>query len=522
MDPELSARRGEWLAIAESLKPALLETRHAPVSIVSVERDDAAFQGWSVRRPDSADSLASRVLGGNEGVTLDFGAYLVGHLTLRAENVERPPGAPLRLRFVFAERPAELGESFDDYRGWLSRAWLQEEIHVVDALPATVRPPRRYAFRYVRIEVADHALPYKVRLSDVECTATSCIDTDDIPPLSPDVPGDLTEIDRVGCITMAACMQTVVEDGTKRDRRMWLGDMRLCALANYATARRFDPIRHCLYLFCGLTDDEGLNSACLYEHPHPVRGEDEIVDYSVQLAPTLLEYAEASGDFATARDLCHVAFRQIEIAFADCDSRGVFTNPKGKWVFVDWNPDVLHTEAAINGMIVACARAAARLAMLCGEPDAAARMTTIADTMADGSRGRFLDETTGVVVSGPDRQVSYASVAWLTIGGVLTAAESRRAFLELFGIGDAIRPVTPSLTHHVVQALFDCGLKDEAWATVRSFWGGMVERGADAFWEVFDADDPMRSPYGSPLMNSYCHAWSAGVVHFIRRAYPPD
>jgi hypothetical protein len=44
------------------------------------------------------------------------------------------------------------------------------------------------------------------------------------------------------------CMQEVFEDGPKRDRRLWLGDLRLQALVNDVTFGHHDLVRRCLYL----------------------------------------------------------------------------------------------------------------------------------------------------------------------------------------------------------------------------------------------------------------------------------
>ena len=49
------------------------------------------------------------------------------------------------------------------------------------------------------------------------------------------------------------------------------------------------------------------------------------------------------------------------------------------------------------------------------------------------------------------------------------------------------------------------------------YWGGMVQKGADTFWEVYDPNDDCRSPYNSHLVNSYCHAWSCTPVYFINK-----
>ena len=52
-------------------------------------------------------------------------------------------------------------------------------------------------------------------------------------------------------ITAILYMQTVFEDEPKRDRRLWLGDLRLEALANYETYRNFDIVKRSLYLLAG-------------------------------------------------------------------------------------------------------------------------------------------------------------------------------------------------------------------------------------------------------------------------------
>jgi hypothetical protein len=57
----------------------------------------------------------------------------------------------------------------------------------------------------------------------------------------------------------------------------------------------------------------------------------------------------------------------------------------------------------------------------------------------------------------------------------------------------------------------------EAVAEIKAYWGAMVDYGADTFWEIFDPQHPDFSPYGSKLINSYCHAWSCTPAWFIRQ-----
>lgn len=71
--------------------------------------------------------------------------------------------------------------------------------------------------------------------------------------------------------------------------------------------------------------------------------------------------------------------------------------------------------------------------------------------------------------------------------------------------------------HHVTEALFVAGLQEEATELMKNYWGQMIRLGADTFWEAFDPDKPNYSPYGSPIISSYCHAWSCTPVYLISK-----
>jgi len=50
-----------------------------------------------------------------------------------------------------------------------------------------------------------------------------------------------------------------------------------------------------------------------------------------------------------------------------------------------------------------------------------------------------------------------------------------------------------------------------------TYWGGMLEEGADTFWELHNPENPNESPYGGTIVNSYCHAWSCAPAYFLRK-----
>lgn len=43
--------------------------------------------------------------------------------------------------------------------------------------------------------------------------------------------------------------------------------------------------------------------------------------------------------------------------------------------------------------------------------------------------------------------------------------------------------VSPYMNHHFVEALLMCGKKDQAMKYMKYYWGGMINHGADTFWE---------------------------------------
>src|SRR5690606_16148080 len=90
---------------------------------------------------------------------------------------------------------------------------------------------------------------------------------------------------------------------------------------------------------------------------------------------------------------------------------------------------------------------------------------------------------------------------------------------RLFRESPAIKLSTPYMYHHLIEALITCGQKEKALEQMRTYWGGMMEDGADTFWELYNPTDKKLSPYGSNLINSYCHAWSCTPAYFIRKYF---
>jgi len=357
------------------------------------------------------------------------------------------------------------------------------------------------------------------------CEQVSSADWGGVAPLSRmadgDIfPADILEIDKVSLRTLACCMQTVFEDGPKRDRRLWVGDLRLQALVNYKSFQNYDLVKRCLYLFAALAKEDGEVTACVFEKPLPQAGHTNILDYSALFVNTLLEYAEASGDWRTAAELWQVAKRQMEIVFGYVNSNGLFVDPGTWWIFIDWQEE-LRKQTAMHGVVICSLAAGALLAERLGFSGEAEQWSQRAEAMRRAANEHLFCPQRKLFMSEPQEcskaQISWASQAWMVLAGVVRDAEARKLMRTLAVSPDAVRPAGPYLYHYVVDALLYANLEEEAMKLLRGYWGGMVERGADTFWEVYDPEHPFLSPYNSYIMNSYCHAWSCTPAYFIRR-----
>lgn len=461
-----------------------------------------------------AAEMRNRPMRAGDSVVIDFGEHLTGRVAFGIDGEGRGVDAPARLRLTFGEVPAEVAEPLDPYKGMLSRAWLQDEILNIDALPAEIRMPRRYAFRYVKFDVIATSPNFGVRLRDLRATALTSA-TGTIQPLPAGASDELRRIDAVSVRTLRDCMQTVFEDGPKRDRRLWIGDLRLQALTNYATFKNYDLVKRCLYLFAGLPREDGLVSACVFEDPTPKRGHEYIVDYAALYGASVLDYARASNDWAAAKELWPVVRRQLEILRAYVGTDGLFSAPKDFWVFIDWSRELDRT-AAMHGVYVFALQSALELARQVGAASDAKEYERLIALMTEAARRTFFDPDRRLFISGATRQVSWATQAWMVLSEIATAEQGRDALRAVTSSADAVRPGAPYLYHYVVEAMLKCGMKREAIELIQSYWGGMVKAGADTFWEVWDPANPAMSPYGNVQVNSYCHAWSCTPAYLLR------
>ncbi|RCW73186.1 family 78 glycoside hydrolase catalytic domain [Saliterribacillus persicus] len=500
---------------AKELKPELFRKKIIPEHIVEVVENEEKMHGWEINNVKPASELSDEVLGKDNSLILDFGDHQVGYLSLSITPVGSPPDAPLHMRLTFGEMPVEMAESFSTYDGWISSSWLQEETIHVDVLPSELKLPRRYSFRYLKIEVLDTSPKYKVSFQHVAVETITSGDEGQVEAFVHD-DEELVEIDRVSIKTLQDCMQDVFEDGPKRDRRLWLGDLRLQAMANYATFKNNDLVKRNLYQFAAVPNQNGQVSANLFVEPSLIPDDTFLFDYSLFFTTTLYDYYQATKDIETLKELWPIAYRQVEIGLERLDDKGIVQDDDSWWSFIDWHPD-LNKQSPSQAILIYTLKRAILLAQELKEDTKIVELENHLEKVMEATHKYLWKDDIGFFVSGDKEQISWATQVWMVIAGVLDEAKSRELLLQVLDTQPEVEMNTPYMHHHLVEALFEVGLKKEATDWMRMYWGGMLRDGADTFWELYNPKDKTFSPYGNHLINSYCHAWSCTPTYLIRK-----
>lgn len=492
------------LAKAQSFLPVLKHTEVSPKAAFFLSESSG-----TANTPVDLDASFSLSLGPGSHICYDFGTHWVGYVTLALSFTGSHPDAPAYIRLQFAERETELYESEENYHGWISKSWIQQEYLHVDKLPASLRLPRRYAFRFLKLTVLDTSRKFSVRINDLSLDAVSAVDLSAVPDVSFE-DSMLSRIDAVSVKTLSECMQEVFEDGPKRDRRLWLGDLRLEALANYATFNDLNSVRRCLYLFAGTRFPDDRVSACLFTDGEAVADDTWFSDYALLYPVALAEYIAHSDDREALHDLYETAVFQLDRAVAACDTDGIVSAEDIEAAFIDWAPN-LEKSACMQGLFLYTLSYGRYLARKAQDADREKAFAKAQELGRAGARARFWDSTNGAISSGI--QDSSAARIWLTLGGVLTQEEAKHALLVLPA---EVPLVSPYIHHYYLEALLTAGEKEAALQHLKFYWGGMIQQNADTFWEIWNPEDPDASPYGGTIVNSYCHAWSCSPSYFLR------
>lgn len=460
-------------------------------------------------KPDITEIAVST----GDSILLDLGEHAVGHFSFAFDNVNDFIDAPVRLIIKFGEDMREIEDDFSLYKEGLSKTWLQEEIINLDYPQKTILP-RRYACRYIKITIDKTNKP--IKLFDFCFRASTSAD---VSVLKPAETADalLSKIDLVATNTLKECMQSFFEDGPKRDRRLWTGDLRLEALTNYYTFQNLEITRRCLYLFAaGDCDKLGFLPSYIYETPYYFSGSAHIADYALLFVVTVCDYYKHTGDTGVVNDLISICKSQLESFRNTLDENLIVTRQEGWFAFIDWCPG-LENLTALQGVYLYTLEHFSELLKSIGDEEHEKYSIHLSE-VRNACKKYLYDENKHAFINKLDKgQFSVHSQVWMILGGVIDGEEAKKLLVSCLDNKNAKQPVTPYMRHYVTEALFKLNMRNKAVQYIKTFWGGMLEHGADTFWEAYIPEDLDFSPYDNRTINSLCHAWSCTPSYFIRK-----
>ena len=475
-----------------------------PENVVEIFRDNSAFLGFSAKKISCYQD--GFTLKPGESIILDFGTHLVRYLHYEATHIDRIQDAPLKLKFTLGETVRELYEP-EKYDGELSKSWLQIEEYSMPFLPAEKTFERRFAFRYLKIERIDN-IPNSVAISNLSCDSVTSADVNNFKPL--DIGDKLLEnIDKTAAKTLMDCEQEVFEDGPKRDRRLWIGDLRLQALADYKTFNNINLIKKCLYLFAGHRINGKIVAPCIFEKSPPHIDGWYFRDYSLFFISTLYDYmVYGDNDEALIKELYPVAYEQMAVVRPCLDK--VSKTVKGTF-FVDWCPG-LESNVAKYGIYLYAVKQLKQIAVHIGEntDEINEEISSVTEVMREFYNDELLQF---IDVNG---QESWASQVWGVLSGVLDNNTASKVLEKTELLDPEYKMGTPYMISYYLEALESVGNTEKVIEVIKRYWGEMLSTGLDCFPEYL-ITAPKRSQFYNEITNSYCHAWSATPTYFIRK-----
>lgn len=503
-----------FLKKAEAIAPKLFERKAFPVGEVTLKEDASKRLGWSAENIGTMDAFYEKEFKQDDVFVLDFGEHLVGKLTVKAVPKGSHADAPLRLKLTFGELPCDTAIPAESYEGVLARSWLQTEIITIDDLPCTYTIPRRFAFRYLRVELVGQSCWYRVSFPEIYCTATTAADVTKLQPLPEGTDPLLVKIDDAACRTLRDCMQEVVEDGVKRDRRFWGNDSHMGMIASYSTYHADDMAKYLLYLQAAFRHDDGHLCTCIFTKPTIEAGSEYIYDESAAFIGALRDYTVGTGDLSVLQDLWDSAKQELHLLLSHTLPNGLIDN----WGYlIYWsNAD---KQTGVQAYVLQILQAYQTLAEKVNDKDELLYAQEAEKKLKQACLSQLYDKEKGLFVSGEDREISLQSQYHLVAAGVVTGEEAF-ALLQRAEAYPDIYPVESVITYAMqVQAYLLCGHKDIALERLKSYWGAMLYEGADTFFEHFNLSDRFPCDYHHILQDSYCHAYSSIAAHFIRNYF---
>lgn len=421
-------------------------------------------------------------------VVLDFGRELYGgiRIVVGMTREKRPPRVRVRFGESVTEATTEPDPDHAVHDDTIKLAWLGSTDF------------GNTGFRFVRLDFVDG--PGWVDLQSVWAVSVF----HDLPQPGSFECSDprLNQIWQAGARTVHLCMQEYLWDGIKRDRMVWVGDIHPQARVISAVFGENNIVPASLDF---ARDESPL--------PGWMNG---ISSYSLWWVLIHRDWYSRYGRLEYLQQQRPYLLGLIETLHGHIDvgGREQLTGRR----FLDWpslnDPAAVH--AGLQGLLRLAFLAAAELCGALGEAGPARQCRDDAV--------RLLRHT----VAAPGSKPANALMA---LSGLFDARHANRFELAR----DPLQGVSTFFGFYILQARAGAGDAAGCLDLIRTYWGGMLDRGGTTFWEDFDlswltdsgridavtppGERDLHADFGSHcytgIRNSLCHGWAAGPTAWL-------
>lgn len=320
----------------------------------------------------------------------------------------------------------------------------------------------------------------------------------------------LNQIWEVAEHTFRLCSGIFFIDGVKRDKWIWSGDAYQSLFVNR-------------YLMADSEIDQRTLLALRGNDPMTTHI-NTIVDYSLYWILGVKAHCDTYQDIHFLEQVYPKMVSLMAFCASRTEEHGFILGQGSDWTFIDWADLDKDGPLGAEQMLFAdCWRTMAQLSRLLGKEEQALAYEERYNNLCRSIEQHYWDDDLGAYLdsfTSGKRHITRQTNLFAILFHVADEEKQRRIYQSVL-TNEAIAPITtPYFNFFALNALGQMNCVDQVLDSIRSYWGGMIERGAVTFWEEFDPSitgPEQYDMYGDKFGKSLCHAWSASPIYLIAR-----
>jgi len=299
-------------------------------------------------------------------------------------------------------------------------------------------------------------------------------------------------------------------DGIKRDRWVWSGDAYQSARIN---AYLFADKEICKRTALGLIGKEPF-----------VQHINTIIDYSLLWIIGLYEYYLWYGDIEFIEKIYPKSKKLLEFCECRINKDGFIEGIEGDWTFIDWS-DIDKTGAvcAEQMLLITAYKYMSKIAESIGldgklySNKCKALKDKVNKYYWNSEKGAFIDS----YQSGKNNVTRHANI-FAIMYDIATEEQKSLIIEKVLNNNNITKITTPYFEGYELDVFGKIGNFKVIEDMLTSYWGGMIELGANTVWEEYVPElngIEHYAMYSGKYAKSLCHAWGASPVYLFGRYY---